>query len=131
MGRVPNPRRTPGRRGSREAPLTPALSPEYRGEGVRRFPHQRLCPEPAVGDTHMKRILVLFALGVILASLLAGCGGPPPQKAHAGKATTRPAEVTAILRHTAHSPVVHLDVYQMFVPRGAVIRNDDFWKRVD
>ena len=39
--------------------------------------------------------------------------------------------MTAILRPDAHSPVVHLDVYQMFVPRGAVSRSDEFWKRVD
>jgi len=76
----------------------------------------------------MKRNPLMIAAGVLFAHLLPGCGGPPPPKAHAGKVSTRPAEVTAILRPDAHSPVVHLDVYQMFVPRGAVSRSDEFWK---
>jgi hypothetical protein len=79
----------------------------------------------------MKRTPRMIAAGVLFASLLPGCGGPPPPRAPAARATSRPAEVTAILRPGPHSPVVHLDVYQMFVPRGAVSRSDEFWKRVD
>jgi hypothetical protein len=77
----------------------------------------------------MQRTPTITVTTLFLASLC-GCGGPPPAKAQ-GKLTTRPADITAILRPGPHSAVVHLDVYQMSVPRGAVSRSDEFWKHVE
>ena len=117
-----------------EITLTPALS-RSTGRGSTLFAQQRsrrnLESVTLLSDTPMNRTPLLIVATVFLTCLLFGCGGPPPPKARTVKATSRPADVTAILRPGPHAPVVHLDVYQMFVPRGAVSRSDEFWKRVD
>src|SRR3954471_16116628 len=70
---------------------------------------------------------------ILALAALAGCqGGPPaPATQPTPAPTTRPVVMDNVPRPEPRGPVVHLDVYQMAVPRGAVSRSAEFWKRVD
>jgi len=70
---------------------------------------------------------------VLALTALAGCQGTPPAPTAqpAPAPTTRPVVMDNMPRPEPKRPVVHLDVYQMAVPRGAVSRSAEFWKRVD
>src|SRR4051812_34123799 len=70
---------------------------------------------------------------VLALTALAGCQGTPPAPTAqpAPAPTTRPVVMDNMPRPEPKGPVVHLDVYQMAVPRGAVSRSAEFWKRVD